>query len=91
MAIKYRFVKAEGEVLDYAFNWDAWLGSDTISTSVWTADTGITIDSESETTTVATIWLSGGRNNNVYQVKNKIVTASGRTAERSFNLTIEDR
>ena len=91
MAVTQNFTKTDGEVLDYKIDWASWLDSDTISTSVWTTDTGVTVDSETETTTAATVWLSGGTNSNVYQVKNRITTVGLRTAERSFNLTIEER
>ena len=90
MAITRGFTKSGNEVLDYAVDWSAWLDTDTISASTWDATAGLTIDSESETTTVATIWLSAAEDN-IYQVTNQIVTAGGRTAERSFRLTIEDR
>ena len=91
MAITRGFTKSGAEVLDYAINWETWLDGDTISSSVWDVDTGLTEDSESETSSVATVWLSGGTDNEIYQVTNQIVTAGGRTAERSFRLTIEDR
>lgn len=85
------FDKADDEVLDYAVDWSAWLGVDTITTSIWSVSTGLTVDSESETTTEATVWLSGGTNNKIYLVTNQITTANGRTAERSFNITLTIR
>ena len=91
MAVTQAYIKSDNEVLDYVVDWSNWLGADTISTSVWNAEVGITQDSETETTTTATIWLSGGTNNSTYLVTNQIVTVAGRTAERSFRITIEDR
>ena len=82
------FDKSDDEVLDYAVDWSAWLGVDTIATSTWSVASGLTVNSESETTTLATVWLSGGTNNTIYLVTNKIVTVGGRTAERSFNITL---
>ena len=83
-----RRTKEDSEVLDYIEDWSDWLGSDTISTSVWSVPSGITEDSESETTTTATIWISGGTNNSNYVVTNTITTAGGRTGVRSFLLSV---
>ena len=78
-------------VLDYGFDWSDWLDADTIDTSVWTADDGITIDSESETTTTTTVWLSGGTAGKTYRLVNKVVTTAGRTEERTLNVTLMNR
>ena len=74
--------KDPDSVLDYTVDWSRWLGSDTISTSAWTVD-GITKDSDSSTTTTTTIWVSGG-NSPYGSATNKIVTAGGRTVERTI-------
>lgn len=78
------FQKDPDEVLDYQVNWSEWLGADTITTSTWTVQTGITDGLKTNTSTTTTIWLSGGTAGVEYEIKNKIVTAGGRTAERSF-------
>lgn len=78
------FVKDVEAELDYSIDWSDWLGIDTIGTSTWVADSGITVESDSNTTTVATVWLSGGTVNTYYRVTNTIVTAAGRTDERSI-------
>lgn len=85
------FTKDPDAVLDYSFDWSAWLVSDTISTSTWTAGTGITIDSNSSTTTVTTVWLSGGTASVAYTVTNRIVTAASRTDDRSLTINVEQR
>jgi hypothetical protein len=87
------FFKDPDAVLDFAVNWATWLAadSDTISTSTWTVPTGITEDSESETTTVATIWLSGGTAGVKYDLVNEIVTAGGRTANRTIRIHVMER
>ena len=54
------YIKGDAEVLDYHVDWTAWLNGDTITTSTWIVTVGITVDSESETTSISTIWLSGG-------------------------------
>ena len=51
-------------MLDYTIDWgwgtDGWLGADTISAVDWTVPAGLTLDSDTNTTTTATAWLSGG-------------------------------
>jgi len=78
------FTKDPSAVLDYAIDWSAWLGSDTIATSTWSVPTGITRDSDTNTTTRATIWLSGGTAGQTYQLTNTITTAGGRTDQRTI-------
>jgi len=54
------FTKDSDETLDYQIDWSSWLGTDTISTSTWVVDSGITKVSDTNTTTTTVIWLSGG-------------------------------
>lgn len=83
------YEKRSAEVKDYAIDWSAALGDvDTISTSAWVVETGITKDSDSDTDTTTTIWLSGGTEGVGYTLTNRVVTAQGRTLERSFLVTI---
>ena len=83
-----RFHKDPNDVLDYVFDWSAWLDTDTISTSTMTAETGITIDSDSNTTTTATVFLSGGTAGRTYRVTNRITTAGGRTKDKSMIIEV---
>ncbi len=55
-------------VLDYSIDWTTWLAGDTLATSVWTVPAGITKDSETNTTSKSTVWLSGGTAGEVYEV-----------------------
>lgn len=80
--------KTPGEILDYSFNWEPWLNGDTISSSSWTPDTGITVASHDHDTQATTVWLDGGALDTKYRVVNRVVTANGRTAERTLNLHI---
>ena len=75
-------------VLDYMIDWSDWLGSDVISTSTWTVPAGITKDSDSFGATTTTIWLSSGTDSTTYTLRNKIVTAAGRTAYRSISIPV---
>lgn len=85
------FVKDPSAILDYAIDWSTWLGSDTIATSTWSASAGITINSNTNTTTRATVWLSGGTAGNTYQLTNTITTAGGRTDQRTIAVEVKDR
>lgn len=85
------FLKDPDAVLDYVIDWSTWLNGDTIATSVWTVPSGITQDSESESSTLATIWLSGGTVGETYQVRNRITTAGGRTEDRTIRIEIVQR
>jgi hypothetical protein len=88
------FLKDPSAVLDYSFDWttDGWIGSDTITgTPTWTVPAGLTKDSQSNTTTVATAVISGGTHGTDYDVACKITTAAGRTDERTFRLQVRNR
>lgn len=91
-------------VLDYHLPWAAWLDGDTLSSVTWTVPAGLTKDSQSinassvtidgtthAANTVATVWLSGGTAGNDYTVECKVVTAGGRTDERSFRVRVVER
>jgi hypothetical protein len=86
------FVKDPSAVLDYTWNWAAWLGSDTITgTPTITTQSGLTKDSQSNTTTTVTAWLSGGTAGTTYTVACRIVTTAGRTDERTIQIAVRDR
>ena len=86
--------KDPSDVLDYPVDWTAWLAtiSDTITgTPVWTVGTGLTKDSQANTTTTATAVISGGTAGQKYPVANKITTVGGRTVERTFWIKVLNR
>lgn len=83
--------KDPDEVLDYEMDWSARILTDTISTSTWIVPTGITKNSDSNTTTTTTIWLSGGTAGNTYEFTNRIVTAGGRTMDESVKLKCKEK
>ena len=93
-----RFTQDKDATLDYSIDWSEELaanGPDTIATSTWEAETGITIGADakapSHTATAATLWLSGGTVGRTYKVTNRIVTAGGRTDDRSFMFSIVEK
>lgn len=86
------YIKDPQSVLDYGFDWSDWLDADdTVSTSTWKVPSGITKDSDSKTTTTTTIWLSGGSVGSTYKITNRVVTADGRTVDRSFYVRVANR
>ena len=86
-----RFSKDPGATLDFTIDWSEWLDDDTISSSDWTVPDGITEASATNDTTTATVWLSGGTAGTRYTVTNTIVTAGGRTDERSIVIAVDDQ
>lgn len=80
--------KAPDEVLDYKVDWSARLADDTIESSEWSIILGdVVINSNSFTTTTATVWLSAGTTG-IARVKNKITTAVGRVITEVFDLQL---
>lgn len=78
--------------LDYTVDWTSWLTcGETISTSSWVVETGVTQVSTANTNYAATIWLSGGTAGNEYTVTNRITTSAGRIEDRSFVLFVRER
>lgn len=88
-------IKDPQSVLDYAVDWSEWLASgDTITSSSWSVsgpDSALVIDTDTNDTTSATVWLSGGSVALVYKAINTIVTDQGRTDERTIEVTITNK
>lgn len=84
------FYKDPDAVLDYAVNWSDYLeDGETLSSSSFTVESGITKDSESNTGTSSVVWLSGGELYAEYTITCTITTSEGRTDERSFSVSIK--
>lgn len=91
------FYKTTADVLDYTIDWDDnWLASgETISTSDWAiyaenreSPVNLIEDSESSTSSRATIWVSSGTVGARYRLRNTIVTSASRTGRRTIYLEI---
>jgi hypothetical protein len=78
--------KAPIEVLDYGVAWSEWLAGDTIATSTWAVPVGLTLESQSHGSSGTTAWISGGTAGILYEIDNRITTALGRTATRTFRI-----
>lgn len=85
------YIKDPDAVLDYEIDWATWLGDDTISASEWTVPAGITKDSDSNTTTTATIWLSGGTVETTYALVNHITTTAGRENDQTIKIIMREK
>jgi hypothetical protein len=83
--------KDPDDVLDFQIDWSARLGTDTISTSTWTLNSGsVVLGTDTKTATTATIWLSGGTLGDWCELDNTIVTAGGRTLEQLVKIKIAE-
>lgn len=90
------FTKDPNAVLDYVFDWTAWLRSgESIAVSQITVSNtnvnGLTVNSTANDASTATIWLAGGVAGRVYSVVNQITTDMGRTELKSINIRVADR
>lgn len=77
--------------LDFGFDWTAWLGTDTITASTWTADAGLILSGETFDATKTTVWVEGGTAGEKLSATNRITTAAGRIDERTLILSIKEQ
>lgn len=83
------FSQQEDADLDYTVNWIGRIGTDTISTSSWELEggSGLTISSESNTTTTGTARLTGDTGR--YLLTSTAVLSTGETMQFQFELIIK--
>lgn len=80
--------------LDYSIDWGSlgWLvGGDTLASATWTVPAGLTKVTETNTTTTATVWLSGGTAGEDYDVVCHVVTVAGREDDRTLRIQARHR
>ena len=87
------YKKDPNAILDYTFDWTAYLTpiADTIASATFVFDTGLTKVCQSNTTLTATAYMSGGTVGEKLNLTCRIVTAGGRTDDRSVTLLIVER
>lgn len=85
------YLKDPNATLDYVINWATYLGADTILVSSWIVPSGITSVTDTDTATTATIWLSGGTVGQKYALTNRILTAGGRTDDRTIYIKVKEQ
>lgn len=84
-------IKDPEATLDYTVDWAPFLGADTITSSDWVAPLDLTIESESQTNSTTTVWLSGGDLGQTYEIVNSVTSAGGRIDDRTIYLTIYEK
>jgi hypothetical protein len=96
-------VKTPDEIKDFSLDWYPDIGSDVVplsAQSTWTiipagplvtqSNIGISpSNSNALLGSLTTVWISGGVIGQVYQVKNSIITTSGRNLTKVMRLLVE--
>jgi SPP1 family predicted phage head-tail adaptor len=94
-AVTFDLTKDPDSVIDTGINWLPTMNEsspqDTISTSAWAADNELTVDSDTNTTSTTTVWVSGGTEGKYANLVNKITTPAGRTHDRTIVVKIQNR
>ena len=87
-------VKDPDAILDYVMDWEDVMNlvspADTIVSSTWDADGTLVLDSDSNTSTTATVWVSGGTLSELVNLVNTIITAGGRQHVKTIEVSIKD-
>jgi len=82
------YEKDPSDVIDLSTSWHH-LGNDAILTSTWSSD-GLTIDSNLFSGLVTTVFVSGGTAGAINSLTNTIVTAVGRTLQRTLYIAVNE-
>jgi len=85
------FTKDPDAVLDYQWDWSAWLAGDTIVEHTIDVPAGLTATPHSHTGTAVTAWIKGGTACQVYPVTCHVKTAGGREDDRTIEITVMER
>lgn len=87
------FKKDPNAVLDYTFDWTQWLlpMADAIASVTWVLSAGLTKVTSTNSSNTATAFISGGVVGTTESVTCRIVTAGGRTDDRTISLKIVER
>lgn len=90
MSLSWPGSKDPNDVSDWVLNWTLD-DADEIDTVTWTVPAGLTKNSQSETASAATIWLSGGTAGETYSLLCRITTTGGRTFDQTVKLKCKER
>lgn len=87
------YVKDPDAVLDYAFDWSAWLADGEGIASYTITATGVTVDSDSQAAGIVTVWVSGGTAATTATLACRITTDNvpARVDERTKIIRIRNR
>lgn len=86
--------KDANEVLDYAIDFSARLGCDTIASATFSLATaaGLAIDSQdNDGDSTATVWLSAGTAGSKGKILCRMVSTDGRTMDETVSLLVRAR
>jgi len=88
---KPQFSKDPAEKLDYTIDYSEELTdvADSISSSAWTVESGITNEAIVNTSNTATIWLSGGTDGTTYDITNQITTNTARIYRQKMTIGVK--
>lgn len=75
----------------YLWDWAVRFPGDTISTSTFTADPGVTIVTNTKTALTATAWIDGGTNGTNYKIVNHVTMTSGASDDWTLVLMVRDQ
>ena len=87
-------LKDPNSKIDYGFDWTSWLDTtngESISTSTWVLETGLTYVSDTITGYITTVMLQGGDVDFTYMVTNRILTSAGRIEDRSMYVQVREK
>jgi hypothetical protein len=86
------FIHDPQATLVYGFDWADWLAeNDSLATSTWTGDEGITIGNDELDGTETRVLISGGTDKENYRITNHVVSALGLEDDRSILLKVRQR
>lgn len=86
------FTKDPDANLDFQWDWSDWLeDGETISDYDLTVPAGLTLGTNSNTTTAVTAFLSGGTVDAGYKITCHIETSAGREDDRSIYINVRER
>ena len=87
------YLQGSGDTVDYGIDWSDFLEGvspiDSIATSNWSAGGGIALANGANSTTQATIEVSGGTAGRDYVLTNTVTTTGGRTKSQQIVVRIE--
>ena len=84
-------MKDPNAVLDYSWDWTAWLDTGETITSHTLIPTGVTVESSAVVGSSVVAWISGGTAKSTASVTCRITTSDGRTDDRTMTLWIQER
>lgn len=87
------FIKDPDATLDFIWDWSQWLksGETIVNSQFLIQQSGLEVETESNSATDCTAWLSGGAVGIPYVVTNRITTNEGRIDDRSITIRVTER